>query len=132
MGRPGCCWPSGQLLRDSGTIRTHLLITFLSFLTPCLSFMLTKLLYTKESCGRDLLAQLRSGSHLGPITCGQKLVLVVLGYHQQKARRAASEGRDSAEQKSPRVLSRGIWPGLTCILGLHVGIQDESFFSFYS
>lgn len=66
--------------------------------------MPTKLLYMKESWGRDLLAQLRSGSHLGPITCGQKLALVLtglLGYRQQKAWRAASEGRDNAEQTSP-------------------------------
>jgi hypothetical protein len=42
-----------------------------------------------------------------------------------------SEGKDTAEQTTPQFLSRVMWAHSTSILG-RVGIDDDSFFSFYS
>lgn len=88
--------------------------------------------------GKDFADLLRSGSHVRSLTCGQTLCQMVTGLHcQQKAGRAASEGRSNAEQAAPEpsleLLSRGgRKPERTCMLGSRVGITDDSFFPFYS
>ena len=117
-------------------MRTHLLVLLLFVLVSLFSFVANDVSLHRGTLGEG--PTTRAGQvrfplwirHLRPEAGSHGNIVTV----SRRQRRATSEGRDNAEQAAPELslenLSRGIWPEMTCILGLGIGIKDDSFSPF--